>query len=149
MLQRRIGLELRALNNLIRRYFAFSAHNEEIERVTGNNGWIIGYLANHSDREIFQKDIEEHFTIARSTASKVLSLMERKGLIERQAVEQDARLKKIVLTDKAWKIREVMTKDADAMEKTLMTGFSEAEIETLTSYIDRMKENISIAMENK
>jgi hypothetical protein len=42
-----------------------------------------------------------------------------------------------------------MTKDADAMEKTLMTGFSEAEIETLTSYIDRMKENISIAMENK
>ena len=79
----RIGMELRSLNNLIRRYFEFSSHKREIESVTGNNGWIIGYLADNSGRDVFQKDIENHFTITRSTASKVLSLMERKELIRR------------------------------------------------------------------
>jgi DNA-binding MarR family transcriptional regulator len=149
MTGKRIGFELRALNNLIRRYFEFSAHKREIDRVTGNNGWIIGYLANHSESAIYQKDIEEHFTIARSTASKVLTRMEEKGLIERLAVEEDARLKQIVLTERAREISGIMTEDADGMEKNLMNGFSDAEIAQLVSYIDRMKENISIAMEHK
>ena len=100
-----IGFELRSLNNLIRRYFEFSSHRKEIETITGNNGWIIGYLAENADKDIYQKNVEEYFTIARSTASKVLNLMEQKGLIQRQAVAQDKRLKKIVLTEKAWKIK--------------------------------------------
>lgn len=149
MAKERIGLELRALNNLIRRYFEFSSHKKVIDSVTGNNGWIIGYLADHPDQDIFQKDIEDHFTIARSTASKVLTLMEQKGLIQRQPVAQDARLKKIVLTDKAWKIREIMWKDTEKLEATLVQGFREDEIDTLISYLNRMKENISAYQEKK
>ncbi|MGX8710219.1 MAG: MarR family winged helix-turn-helix transcriptional regulator [bacterium] len=139
----RIGLELRSLNNMIRRYFEFSSHKNEIETITGNNGWIIGYLADNADKDIFQKDLEDHFTITRSTASKVLSLMEQKGLIQRQAVAQDARLKKLVLTEKAWKIKGLMREDAERMERTLTNGFTEEEVETLYSYLQRMRTNIS------
>ncbi|MGE4353992.1 MAG: MarR family winged helix-turn-helix transcriptional regulator [Oscillospiraceae bacterium] len=142
-----IGVELRSLNNLIRRYFEFSSHKKEVDSVTGNNGWIIGYLADNKGHDIFQKDIEDHFTITRSTASKVLSLMERKGLIQRLAVAQDARLKKIVLTEKAWDINKVMKKDSKEMDETLLRGFTEGEIEALISYIRRMKENISGSQE--
>jgi len=138
-----IGVELRSLNNLIRRYFEFSSHKDEIKSVTGNNGWIIGYLADNEGKDIFQKDIEDQFTITRSTASKVLSLMERKGLIRRQAVMQDARLKKIILTEKAWAVSEIMKEDAEKLERTLIEGFTQEEAETLISYIRRMKENIS------
>ncbi|HRX57756.1 MAG TPA: MarR family transcriptional regulator [Eubacteriales bacterium] len=143
----RIGMELRSLNNLIRRYFEFSSHKREIESVTGNNGWIIGYLADNSGRDVFQKDIENHFTITRSTASKVLSLMESKGLITRQSVARDARLKKIVLTKRAWDISNTMREDSEKMESTLVQGFSDEEIEELVSYIRRMKENISASQE--
>ncbi|WP_444641710.1 MarR family winged helix-turn-helix transcriptional regulator [Caproiciproducens sp. R1] len=139
----RIGLELRSLNNMIRRYFEFSSHKNEIETITGNNGWIIGYLADNPDKDIYQKDLEDHFTITRSTASKVLSLMEQKGLIQRQAVAQDARLKKLVLTEKAWKIKGLMREDAERMERTLTNGFTEEEVETLYSYLQRMRTNIS------
>ncbi|TQI66920.1 MarR family transcriptional regulator [Clostridium sp. KNHs216] len=139
----RIGLELRSLNNMIRRYFEFSSHKNEIETITGNNGWIIGYLADNADKDIYQKDLEDHFTITRSTASKVLSLMEQKGLIQRQAVAQDARLKKLVLTEKAWKIKGLMREDAERMERTLTNGFTEEEVETLYSYLQRMRTNIS------
>ena len=138
-----IGFELRSLNNLIRRYFEFSSHRKEIETVTGNNGWIIGYLADNAGKDIYQKNVEEYFTIARSTASKVLNLMEQKGLIQRQAVAQDKRLKKIVLTEKAWKIKELMREDSDKMNRILIDGFTDEEVSTLNSYIHRMKENIS------
>ena len=143
-----IGLELWSLNNLIRRYFESCSHKKEIERITGNNGWIIGYLADHADQEIYQKDIEDYFTITRSTASKGLSLMEQKGLIQRQSVTQDARLKKIVLTEKARQISKIMQEDGETMERTLTRGFTEEEKIQLFSYLKRMKDNISNPQEN-
>lgn len=149
MAKERVGVEFRAINNLIRRYFEFSSTKREIDSVTGNNGWIIGYLADHLEQDIYQKDIEDYFTIARSTASKVLSLMEQKGLIQRLAVAQDARLKKIVLTDKALKIKEIISQEAEKMEIALLQGFNEEEVKTLLSYLNKMKKNISDAMENK
>lgn len=138
-----VGREFHSLNNLIRRYFEFSSHKREVETITGNNGWIIGYLSENADKDIYQRDLENHFTIARSTASKVLRLMEQKGLIQRQAVAHDARLKKIVLTQKANKIKGLMREDAEIMEQTLTKGFTEEELKTLYSYIQRMKENIT------
>ena len=141
--ERLIGRELRSLNNLIRRYFDFATHRKEIETVTGNNGWIIGYLAENTGKDIYQKDLERHFTITRSTASRVLSRMEQKGLIERQPVARDARLKKIVLTDKAWQLKGLMRQDVVQMEQTLLHGFTEEEKRTLSAYIQRMKHNIT------
>lgn len=138
-----IGRELRSLNNLVRRYFEFATHKKEIETITGNNGWIIGYLAENKDRDIYQKDLEEHFTITRSTASRVLSRMEQKGLIERHAVPKDARLKKIVLTEKAWQIKGLMREDIAKLERTLLKGFTAEEKKTLAAYIRRMKQNVT------
>ena len=138
-----IGREFHSLNNLIHRYFEFSSHKREVETITGNNGWIIGYLSENSDKDIYQRDIEKHFTIARSTASKVLRLMEEKSLIQRQPVAHDARLKKIILTQKAYEIKGLMREDAEMMEQTLTQGFSEEELKTLHSYIQRMKENLT------
>jgi DNA-binding MarR family transcriptional regulator len=145
----RVGRELRSLNNMIRRYFEFSSHRKEIETVTGNNGWIISFVADRADQDIYQKDIENYFTITRSTASRVLSLMEQKGLIQRQAVAQDARLKKIVLTQKALETRGLMLEDAKKMETTLIQGFTEEEIKTLLSYLERMKTNIANMQEEQ
>lgn len=138
-----IGVELRALSNAIRRYFEFSSYGQEIQNATGNNKWILHYLAENHENEVYQKDIETHFNIARSTVSKVLNLMEQKGLIQRQTVPHDARLKRIVLTEQAWKLRELMREDAEGMEKTLTKGFTEDELKVLYSYLKRMRKNMS------
>ena len=130
-----IGIELRYLNNLIRRYVDNKLHKNYIDSVTGTNGWIIGYIADHGD--VYQKDLETEFGITRSTASKV-----QKGLIEHRSVPQDARLKKLVLTDKALELSKLMNQDHEAVEKTLKKGFTEEELVNLHSYIGRMKQNI-------
>lgn len=80
--------------------------------------------------------------MTRSTASKVLTLMEKKGFVERRSVEEDARLKQIVLTDSAWKIAEAMKQNCEEMEQQLTRGFSEEEKQQLTGYLNRILDNL-------
>jgi len=145
MTQKRIGVDLRCLSNLTLRFMENKANKKYVDNITGTNGWIIGYISDHSDRDIYQRDLEEEFSITRSTASKVVNLMVRKGLIVRQSVTHDARLKKLVLTDKALDIAKLMDQDGENLEKTLRQGFSDDEIETLHRFLERLKKNLSEA----
>jgi hypothetical protein len=80
--RRSIGKSVRSLNNLIMRRFDRDRPDREVlERITGTNRWVIGYLVEQerAGREVCQRDLEEAFGITRSTVSKVLDLMERKG----------------------------------------------------------------------
>lgn len=61
------------------------------------NLWVVDFLHDNRNRDIFPRDIEEEFFITRATVSKMLNLMEQKGLIARESVPGDARLKRIVL----------------------------------------------------
>lgn len=148
MKRKTIGMELRSLNNLLKRYVENSQHFQYAKKITGTNGWIIAYLFENEGNDVFQRDLEERFTITRSTISKVLKLMEQKGLIERLSVEEDARLKKIVLTDKAREIHQAVKSDLMEIETRLMKDFSHEEKEQLFLFIDRMKTNMESSPED-
>lgn len=63
----------------------------------------LGYLSIMRDGEdVYQRDIETFFKLRRSTVSSLLNTLERKGLLRREPVPHDARLKKLVLTE-AWR----------------------------------------------
>jgi DNA-binding MarR family transcriptional regulator len=68
--------------------------------------------------------------------------MEKKGLIERHSVPHDARLKKLILTERARKVSELMIEDATQMEEKITRGFTSEELEYLLNCIQRMKNNI-------
>ena len=68
-------------------------------------------MAQNNDKDIYQKDLEKKFSVTRSTASKVVKLMVQKGLIVREEVESDARLKKLILTEKALNMHEAIKSD--------------------------------------
>ncbi len=137
-----ISDEFRSLSRRIHRFIENSPNKRTIDSVTGTNGWIIAYLSCNRERDVFQKDIEKAFDVTRSTASKVIDLMEQKGLVERKRVEQDARLKKLVLTPKAEKLSELFERDREILEETLTKGFTEEEKKKLNEFIVRMKYNL-------
>ena len=139
-----IGIELRYLNNLIRRYVDNKLHKKYIDSVTGTNGWIIGYIARREKegREVYQRDLETRFGITRSTASKVVALMVQKGLIEQQSVPGDRRVRRLTLTPKAEEVKRMMDEDHEKFEATLRKGLSEEELATLFSLLDRLQENL-------
>lgn len=145
-MRRSIGNEIHVLAKLIHRALDNSPEMKKIESVTGTNAWIIGYIAkrNAEGEDAYQRDLEKHFGITRSTASKVVNLMVQKELIIRENVPGDARLKKLVLTERAMEIFHQMTEEFDAMEEALVSGFSEEEIEHFFDYIHRMQRNIEL-----
>lgn len=143
MAQRHIGQELRIIHNLTKRLIDNSSNKKQIDNVTGTNGWIIAYLTEHSGQDVFQRDLEREFGITRSTASKVINLMVEKGLIERQPVPHDARLKKLVLTPRSKTLSELFIKDQSLIEARLTQGFSEEELDILHAYLKRLHTNLT------
>lgn len=142
MKRKGLGMELHRLNNLIKRQVENLSSIRYADTITGTNGWIIAYLYDHQHQDVFQKDIEETFEVTRSTASKVIKLMEQKGLIVRTSVAYDARLKKLSLTPLAFGIHEAIIKDISQFEKKLTLGISEEELEILFTCIEKMKQNL-------
>ena len=139
--EKTVGFQIRTLNNLIKRDVEKSK-SEILGNSTGVHGWAIGYLYENSDREIFQKDFETHFSIRRSTATKMLQLMEKNGLVIRVPVETDARMKKIVLTEKAIDIHKKIIKDIKDREKRLTQGVTKEELDVFFSVINKIKTNL-------
>ena len=137
-----IGLEIRILSNLCRREMDRSSSIQYVESVTGTNGWIIGYLADNQGRDIFQRDLEEEFSVRRSTASKVLKLMEQKGLIRRESVPYDARLKKLVLPDTALEMHSHVVRDSERLEAKLTKGLTDEELQTFFAIAEKIKDNL-------
>ena len=126
-----IPAQLRRVNNLIFRKIGQIARTNGVEAVTPMHGWIMEYLYRHSETPVFQRDIEREFSITRSTVTNILQLMERKGYIERQSVPQDARLKRLVLTEKGACIREKTMQalhQTDEFVESLLTPEENAEL---------------------
>ena len=136
-----IGQQLASLNHLIKRNLQ-NELSSELMRISAANGYILIYLYENKQNDVFQRDLEEYFNITRSTASKVLSLMETKGLIRRGGVDGDARLKKLVITKEGEMMLEALSDSRKQMEDKLTDGFSEDELDRLHDYLRRMKENM-------
>ena len=138
-----IGFQLHSLSNLMKRrmeHSEFFSHMDD--NVTRNNGWILNYLACHSDRDIYQKDIENDFCIRRSTVSKSIRLMEEKGFIRREAVPSDARLKKLVLTPDGKKLQAAIEREQQETERLLRQGVTEDELNIFFQVMEKFKKNI-------
>ena len=141
-----IGLEIKMLSNMIKRSIDDGRTDEEreaIKEITGVQGWIIGYTFEKSKtQDVFQKDIEKAFNIRRSTATGILQLMEKKGYIQREQVQYDARLKKLTLTPKAIELHHVIMKRMTEVEDKLKSGLSEGEIMFFFEIMEKIRKNI-------
>jgi DNA-binding MarR family transcriptional regulator len=112
--------------------------------ITGVQSRILGFISHNSEkRDIFQKDIEEELDIRRSSVTSVLQLMEKNGYIERRSVSKDARLKKIIITEKGMEVQRNVWNLIQELEKSLIDELSDEELEVLVSLIDRLSNKIA------
>ncbi len=123
-----IGFQLKAVNNLIRRSLSERFDKAGFKELSGVQAPLIGYLCDETaKRDVFQRDIETAFNIRRSTATVMLQALEHKGYVVREPVSHDARLKRIVLTQKAIRQNREIRKLVDAFHRDLEVGLSEEE----------------------
>lgn len=135
-----IGLAIRILSIQIVR----SIDSVVPRNITGLQGHVIDFIQIESAHtDVFQKDVEIEFNIRRSTATGILQSMEKKNLITREAVPGDARLKKIVLTDKALSIHNQIIQKLASVEEQLKKNLTEDEINTFFDIVEKVSKNIS------
>ncbi len=142
--ERQIGFQLKSVNNLIRRKLDIRFSEAGMEEICGMQGPMLGFIYDHSrQQDVYQKDLEQHFKIRRSTATVMLQNLEQKGYIVRESVEQDARLKRITLTDKAVEVHLAIRKQIDAFNEELEAGITEEEREAFLRVLDKVIHNLS------
>ena len=134
-----VGYEIHTLDNMIGRIVKLLI---EKNGITQMQSWIINYLYDHPEEDVFQKDLESQFRIARSTATGILKLMEKKELLRREPVPSDARLKRLVLTEKGIGKKLAIIRSLDEIETLLKDQISQEELDTFFRVIHQMKRNI-------
>lgn len=134
-----IGRSIHILSRLIKRRIdeAVSKYN-----VTSVQCAVIEFIS-HKKGDVFAKDIESKFSMRRATVAEILSLMEKNGLIKRLEYKEDGRLKKLILTQKALKIKKDINKEIEKFEIEIKQGFSEKELQEFVKLINKMSSNLS------
>ena len=110
--------------------------------VTLTNGWILKYLYDNRDKEIYQRDIEKHFAIGRSTVTTIIQLMEKRDLVRRESVESDARLKKVMLTENGFRHHEHVVSNFSRIHEEILEALSLEEKDFLLKCMEKISNRI-------
>ena len=97
--------------------------------ITGVQSRVIYYILAHcKEGPVFQRDIESVFGLSRSTATGILQLLEKNGIIRRESVPSDARLKSLVPTQRAFELTAQVSDCLRETDRMLTRGLSEGQI---------------------
>lgn len=134
---RKIGPEIHCTDLKLSRNLSAHVRKSGVDEVTMMHGWIIRYL--YENRE---QDIEQRFAVGRSTVTNLIQLMEKKGFVKRESVKQDARLKKVILTEKGIASQESFEDIVEHIEEELSEGISEEELHIFYKVLDQINQNV-------
>lgn len=140
--ERRVAPEIRRLDHMLARNMEAQAKEFCEDEVTMMHSWIIRYLYEQQEKEVYQKDIEKRFGIGRSSVTNIIQLMEKKGYLQREAVTHDARLKKLVLTEKGIKHHNRMENLVDHISVETAKGITDEELDVFFRVMNKLEDNI-------
>jgi DNA-binding MarR family transcriptional regulator len=106
---------------------------------------VVTCLSFCRDQEIYQRDLEAIFHLRRSSISSILGVLERKGILAREAVAHDARLKKLVLTPQGEVIGEMVRDLFSEMDRQLTRGLSQETLDSTLTTLETMQKNLELA----
>ena len=139
----KLGLDIDKIGRIISRKVEAAVIKSIDDNMTVSQASVIDFISNiSSSDDIFQKDLEKEFDLKRSSVSLMLNNMEKNDLIKRVPVAEDARLKKIVLTEKAIGLSEKISNAIDLVENDLAEGITPEEVEVFYKVLDKIRNNL-------
>ena len=132
---------MRRLFNLIRKLADSKLHTKW--KFTPMQGHVIHFIHHHAGEAVYQRDLERAFEIRRSTASAILQTMERKGLLYREPVVHDARLKRLMLTQLATEHHDHLRSVFEEINKLITKDITPDELAAFLSATTKMENNLN------
>ncbi len=139
-----IYYELKKLSNLFaRRILGKRSKKLAGNKISRSQAMMLAYIIDRQDKEkIYQKDIEEVFSIRRSTATETLKKLEEAKAIVRVQSKTDKRLKEIIPTEKTLSLKLDLQKNIHQLSSMLFVGITESELESFKNTLMKMRLNL-------
>lgn len=138
-----LGMEIKAITNRMVRRLDGEVWDIGEKTPSSAQKHTIAYLYEHqSDGDLFQRDIEGFLSIQRPTATRMLNHMEANGLIKRESVEYDGRLKKITLTQKAINLYNDIFNEINRVEEYMTRGLTDKEKDDFLCIARKIRKNL-------
>lgn len=109
--------------------------------ITPVQAHVLLYLF-RSGGETSQSEVTAFLKVKPSTANGILDRMEEKGLLTRSISRDDARQRRISLTQQGQEQQAMLREDFDRFEALLVQGFSQEEQTLFRSLLKRIIENL-------
>ena len=103
---------------------------------------ILKYILELKSEVICQKDLENYLKISKATISEVLVTMEKKEIIKRVSMPNDARAKRIVLTNTSLERFQELEKNFSDINEKLIEGISDDELARFLNILNKMQQNM-------
>lgn len=142
-----IAHEIHALNHLMMRSFLLQTRSAGLDEIAASCSWVLSYLYDHRGQDIFQKDIEAEFSISRSTVTNILQRLEGRGLVRRQSVGSDARLKKLMLTSAGMEAHLSIVPVRRMLDQQITAGISPVELSACHTTLRKLRGNLTKHLE--
>lgn len=111
--------------------------------ITGMQSRVLYHIVKNSAKgSIFQRDVEAAFGLSRSTATGILQMLEKEGLLVRCAVPDDGRLKQLVPTAKAQQMVAQVGAGVRETEARMTAGISPGQLQVFLEVAAKMSENL-------
>ena len=118
--------------------------NAEVQTLglTGIQSHALHYILVKSEEgPVYQRDVEGVFGVSRSTVTGMLQQMERDGLIRRDSVEGDGRLKCLIPTQKAIEMDERVRECLRRVNESLTQGLTPSQLDAFKEVAAQMAAN--------
>lgn len=126
------------LSNQIRRKMNY------VTNYTGTQTHILSFILNaYKTREIYQKDLEQEFNTCGASISNTLKKLEKEGLVVREHVPDDDRLKRVVPTDLAMEKKEQVDHLIGLLEEQMIKGITLQKLQIFLEVSEQMLQNMS------
>ena len=114
--------------------------------ITAIQSRVMFYIMDHcAAGPVFQRDVEQAFSLSRSTATGILQQLEKKGFLRRESVASDARLKSLVPTGRAAELDAQVRAGLRQTEALLTRGLSDGQVQLFRETAAAMARNLEQA----
>lgn len=135
-----IGYMITNISYGIRQYFdaVLADHN-----VTYPQSRVLTRLFSQLGKgDVNQRDLEYALGIKASSVSSLVRNLEQKGFVSCERLPQDTRNKRILLTDKGLKLRELLERSRNQAEKEMTRGLSPDQVDVFRTCLKQVMENL-------
>ncbi len=135
-----IGPKTRKLSRYIKHNMHLIISEVTNNQITHVQARVLFFLEwmEEEKKDVYQKNVEEFLSVSKSTASEIISNLENNGFISRVKLENDGRLRKIVLLEKGYETNKTIGKTLHDFEERMQKKLTKEELENFFIIVDKL-----------